>query len=66
MLNAARLPAGILDKIAVGEAVLQRLGLKLPKPFLDAARKNNIYPLGISLVPIVKGMIASGLVEDPN
>ena len=66
VFNAAGLPSGILDKIGVGEAVLTKLGLKLPKAFLESARKNNIYPLGMASVPLVKDMIESGLIEEPR
>ena len=42
VFNLAGLPSGTLDRVDVGQAVLKRLGLKLPKPFLDVAR-NQIH-----------------------
>lgn len=66
VFNSAGLPSGTLDKVDIGNAVLSRLGLKLPKSFLETARQNNIYPLGISLVQVVEEMIITGLVQEPN
>ena len=40
--------------------------LKLPKQFIDAARSQNTYPLGIALPQVVEAMIASGLVDKPG
>ncbi len=63
VFNLAGLPSGTIDKVDLSEIVLKKLGLKLPKPILDEARKNNVYPLGISLVKIVKGMINKSLIQ---
>ena len=63
VFNLAGLPSGTLDRVDVGEVVLRRLGLKLPQPFLDAARKQNTYPLGMPLATVVEGMITSGIVK---
>ncbi|WP_241434219.1 site-2 protease family protein [Prochlorococcus marinus] len=62
VLNPAGLPSGTIDRVDLSEVVLKKLGFNLPRAFLDLARKNNIYPLGISLFKIVEGMIDSGLI----
>ncbi len=63
VFNLAGLPSGTLDRVDIGQAVLKRLGLKLPKAFLEVARSQNIYPLGIALPQVVESMISSGMVE---
>ncbi len=63
VFNLAGLPSGTIDKVDLSEIVLKKLGLKLPKSILDEARKNNIYPLGVSLVRIVELMISNGLIQ---
>jgi len=65
VFNLAGLPAGTIDRIDLADAVLQRLGVKLPPPLIEAARRENIYPLGMALPQVVDSMLASGLVEDP-
>ncbi len=66
VFNLAGLPAGTLDRIDLGEAVLKKLGMKLPPSFLDAARNQNVYPLGIALPEVVESMISAGLVKRPD
>ena len=63
VFNLAGLPSGTIDKVDLSEIVLKKLGLKLPKTILDEARKNNIYPLGISLVKLVERMINNSLIQ---
>ena len=63
VFNNAGLPIGTIDKVDLGEAVLNKLGLKLPKDFLNLARKKNIYPLGISLSKVVNEMISADLIN---
>ncbi len=53
VFNIAGLPSGTIDRVDVGEAVLKRLGINLPKSFLDQARSQNIYPLGLDLSKVV-------------
>ncbi len=60
VLSPAGLPCGTLERPDLGEAVLQKLGLKLPAPLLEAARRQNIYPLGLALPQVVRSMVASG------
>ena len=61
--NLAGLPSGTIDRVDIGEAVLLKIGVKLPKKFLEIARKQSMYPLGMSLVQLVEGMISSGLIK---
>ena len=63
VLSPAGLPTGTLERSELGLAVLQRLGLKLPAPLLEAARRQQGYPLGLALPQVVKGMLASGEVH---
>ena len=67
VFNTAGLPSSTLDRIDVGEAVLKKLGLKnVPKSFLENARKQNIYPLGISLPKVVESMLVTGKVKNTD
>jgi Zn-dependent protease len=49
VLSPAGLPCGTVDRPDLGEAVLARLGVRVPEPFLAKARQQNAYPLGLSL-----------------
>lgn len=60
VLSPAGLPSGTLERPELGQAVLDRLGLKLPAVVLQAARRHNTYPLGLALPQVVRGMLASG------
>ncbi|KGG12853.1 site-2 protease family protein [Prochlorococcus sp. MIT 0601] len=66
VFNSAGLPSGTLDKADIGDAVFSRIGLKLPKAFLEAARHKNSYPLGISLKKLVDDMVSNGMVQVSN
>ena len=60
VFSPAGLPAGTIDRMDVGEAVLQKLGVRLPPPILEEARKQNAYPLGLVMLPqVVETMQAS-------
>ena len=59
VFNIAGLPSGTLDRVDLGDAILKKLGIKLPKNFIDTARSQNTYPLGIDFPDIVKSMITS-------
>jgi hypothetical protein len=64
VLSPAGLPAGTVDRMDIGEAVLKRLGVRLPAPILDEARRHNRYPMGLVMLPqIVSSMPASA---DPS
>ena len=64
VFNLAGLPSGTIEKVDIGEALLLKIGVKLPRKFLEVARKKSIYPLGMSLVDLVEGMVSSGLIKD--
>ena len=64
VINRAGLPSGTLERGDVGEAVLKGLNLRLPPQLLEAARRQNGYPLGLPLVQAVASMQASGLLEE--
>ncbi len=66
VFNLAGLPSGTLDRVDIGEAVLKHLGLKIPKSFLEVARKQNIYPLGLALPQTVEAMFSAGLINRPD
>jgi len=63
VFNLAGLPSGTLDRVDVGEAVLRHLGLRVPKNFLEDARKQNNYPLGLALPEAVEAMLSSGFIK---
>ncbi|MEX0587645.1 MAG: site-2 protease family protein [Cyanobium sp.] len=60
VLSPAGLPCGTIERPELGEAVLAKLGLKLPPPLLEAARRQGTYPLGLALPQVVRSMLASG------
>jgi hypothetical protein len=66
VLSPAGLPCGTLEKPELGEAVLARLGLRLAPSLLAAARRQNSYPLGLSLAPVAQSMLNSGEVKPPG
>lgn len=59
VLGAAGLPSGTLERPDLGEAVLARLGVRLPEPLLTRARQQNTYPLGLALEPVARAMAES-------
>jgi hypothetical protein len=60
VLSPAGLPCGTIERPELGEAVLAKLGLRLPAPMLEAARRQGTYPLGLALAQVVRSMVASG------
>jgi hypothetical protein len=60
VLSRAGLPSGTLDRPELAETVLEKLGVKLPSPILEAARRQGIYPLGMALASVARSMQASG------
>ena len=66
VLSVAGLPIGTLDRVDLGKAVLENIGLNLPDQLIKVARKENIYPIGLNLPSIAKSMISSDLEEDQN
>jgi Zn-dependent protease len=63
VLSPAGLPYGTLERPELAEAVLAKLGVKLPAAILDAARREGVYPLGMGLAPVARAMLASGEVQ---
>ena len=55
VISPAGLPSGTIDRMDLGEAVLERLGVRLPGPILEEARKHNSYPLGLVMLPQIVG-----------
>jgi hypothetical protein len=60
VLSPAGLPSGTIDRPELGDAVLKKLGLRLPANLLTAARRQNGYPLGMALGQVARGMVSSG------
>jgi hypothetical protein len=63
VLGPACLPSGTVERPELGEAVLQRIGLRLPAQLLASARRQNAYPLGLALHQVARSMLAAGEVE---
>ncbi|MEB3264725.1 MAG: site-2 protease family protein [Synechococcus sp.] len=63
VLSPAGLPSGTIERPELCEAVLARLGVRLPPPLLDLARRQNSYPLGLALGQVARGMVATGEVS---
>ena len=55
VMSPAGLPSGTIDRMDLGEAVLKGLGVRLPEPMLEEARKRNSYPLGLVVLPQIVG-----------
>ena len=60
VLSPAGLPSGTVERPELAERVLQRLGVRLPAPILEAARRQGVYPLGMGLPAVAKAIEASG------
>jgi Zn-dependent protease len=66
VLSPAGLPSGTIQRPEIGEAVLQRLGVRLPESLLSMARSQNGYPLGLALGQVARSMLISGDVSAPT
>ncbi len=66
VLSLAGLPIGTVDRVDIGKSVLKEIGLTLPDEFIRSAKKQNAYPLGLSLPSIVDSMLTSGLINNQN
>lgn len=64
VLSPAGLPSGTVERPELGDAVLKRMGLRLPDTMLAAARRQNGYPLGLALDRVAQTMVRSGEVSD--
>jgi Zn-dependent protease len=60
VLSPAGLPSGTIERPELGEAVLGRIGLRLPPNLVAAARRKNGYPLDLALGQMARGMVSSG------
>lgn len=56
VLGPAGLPCGTVERPDLGEAVLARLGVRLPEPLLAKARQQNTYPLGLALGSVARAV----------
>ena len=54
VLGPAGLPSGTLERPELAERVLKELGVRLPLPILEAARRQGVYPLGMMLPPVAR------------
>jgi hypothetical protein len=59
VLSPAGLPCGTLERPELAEAVLAKLGVKLPAAILEAARREGVYPLGMGLAPVALLLVRS-------
>jgi Zn-dependent protease len=59
VLSPAGLPCGTLERPELADVVLERLGVKLPAPILEAARRQGVYPLGMALPAVARAMDAA-------
>lgn len=56
VLGPAGLPRGTVERSDVGEAVLARMGVRIPEPWLAKARQLNAYPPGLPLESVAQSM----------
>jgi len=66
VLSPAGLPVGTLERPELGVVVFEGLGLKVPGPLLDLARRQGTYPMGLALAQVARSMQQSGQVKDPG
>ena len=64
VLSAAGLPCGTIERPELAEAVLAKLGVRLPEPLLEAARRQGVYPVGLPLAAVAQGMVATSTQAD--
>jgi hypothetical protein len=66
VLGPAGLPSGTLERPELAEAVLKKIGLRLPNQLMATVREQNGYPPGLHLVQVVRSMLAAGEVQLPE
>lgn len=66
VLGPAGLPSGTVERPEVAEAVLNRIGVRLPSQLMAAVREQNGYPPGLGLAQVVRSMLAAGEVQLPE
>jgi Zn-dependent protease len=60
VLGPAGLPCGTVERPDLAEAVLARMGVRVPEPWLAKARQLNAYPPGLPLESVAQLMQDSG------
>ncbi|MFM8525371.1 MAG: site-2 protease family protein [Cyanobacteriota bacterium] len=65
VLSPAGLPVGTLERPELGAVGFEGLGLKVPAPLLDLARRQGTYPMGLALAQVARSMQDSGQIRDP-
>ncbi len=65
VLGPAGLPTGTLERPDVAEAVLARMGVRVPEPWLAKARQLNAYPPGLPLESVAQSMADSAAARSP-
>ena len=60
VLNAADIPLGTIDRLKIGNFVLNKLGFNLPSEIVNKLNYKNQYPLGIELPRIINLMKQKG------
>jgi len=60
VVNAANIPLGIIDRLKIGNFVLNKLGFNLPSEIVNKLNFKNHYPLGIELPRIINSMKKKG------
>ncbi len=66
VLGPAGLPSGTLERPELAEAVLKKIGVRLPSQLMATVREQNGYPPGMHLVKVVRSMLAAGEVQLPE
>ena len=59
VLSPAGLPCGTIERPELAEAVLAKLGVRLPASLLENARRQGTYPLGLSLAAVARTVAAT-------
>ncbi|MFO7628273.1 MAG: site-2 protease family protein [Prochlorococcaceae cyanobacterium] len=66
VIGPAGLPVGTLERPELAEAVLAKLGVRLPAALLESARRQRVYPLGLALDQVARSMLTTGEVGGPE
>lgn len=66
VLSPAGLPVGTLERPELGAVVFEGLGLTVPAPLLDLARRQGQYPMGLALAQVARSMQESGQITVPD
>jgi Zn-dependent protease len=66
VLSPAGLPVGTLERPELGSVVFEGLGLSVPAPLLDLARRHGQYPMGLALAQVARSLQESGQITPPG